>query len=98
MPWQYLPDCLAKCGLIPTNFASTLGITFENVTIGRGGRSVQIGPKGKGVMISTASKGKFAVTTLTEESKEGRADEPIKRITFTPAILGRSMELAFVIE
>ena len=73
-------------------------ITFENVTIGRGGRSVQIGPKGKGVMISTASKGKFAVTTLTEESKEGRADEPIKRITFTPAILGRSMELAFVIE
>ena len=73
-------------------------ITFEDVAVGSGGRSVQIGSKSKGITLTTATKGKFSVVTLTEESKEGRADEPIRRITFVPAALDRNMEISFTVE
>ena len=74
-------------------------VTFEIVQVARGGQSVQIGPRGKGVSIRIeGAAGRFAVTALTEESKEGRTDKTIQRITFTPRTLGREMALTFVIE
>jgi hypothetical protein len=73
-------------------------ITFEDVAVGSGGRSVQIGSKSKGITLTTATKGKFSVVTLTEESKEGRADQPIRRITFVPAALDRNMDISFTVE
>ena len=73
-------------------------ITFELVSIERGGRAVQIGPKARGLRLSTPEKGRFAVKALTEASKEGRSNQVIQRITFTPASPSRSCTLRFVIE
>ena len=73
-------------------------ITFEKVTVARGGRSVLIGPKGKGIRLSAEENGRFRVTALTEGSKEGRTSETIQRITFIPRVLDREMTLSFFIE
>ncbi len=73
-------------------------ITFEQVTVSKGGRSVQIGPGYKGVQITAKAKGRFSVKSLIEESKEGRSDQTIQRISFTPTDRAREMTLTFVIE
>jgi hypothetical protein len=73
-------------------------ITFEKVTVARGGRSVQIGPKGKGVTLSAVESGRFSLSALTEGSKEGRSGQTIQRITFVPRTLERKMTLTFEIE
>ena len=71
-------------------------ITFERVTVGKDRHSVQIGPGRGGLRLRAADAlGTFDVVTLVEESREGRTGEVIKRITFAPARLARSMCLRF---
>jgi hypothetical protein len=73
-------------------------VTFEKVMISRNGRSATIGPKGNQVRLSAVdTPGRFRVRRLVEESKEGRADEVITRITFVPRKLGTEMRLRFEI-
>ena len=74
-------------------------ITYENAKVAPGGRSVQIGPRGRGVKLSAEGvAGRFRVALLTEESKEGRTDKVIRRITFTPRALRPEMCLRFSIQ
>jgi hypothetical protein len=73
-------------------------ITFESVKISRNGRSFQIGPRGNGITVSAEAKGRFTVTAHEEESKEGRTDQVIQRVTFVPASLDRELSLRFLIE
>jgi hypothetical protein len=69
-------------------------ITFEKVEVAPNGRSVRIGPRG--IRLSAVeTPGRFRFRRLVEESKEGRADEVITRITFTPRKLGKEMRLRF---
>jgi len=73
-------------------------ITFEPATISQDGRSVQIGPADDSLRLSAVdAPGQFHVKQLVEESKEGRADEVITRITFVPETLGVQMRLQFEI-
>jgi len=74
-------------------------ITYEDATVARGGKSVQIGPAGKGVLLrAEGAGGRFRVTLLEEESKVGRTDKVIRRITFAPRFLERHMHLTFTIQ
>jgi len=73
-------------------------ITFEQVEVARNGRSVRIGPSGSRVRLSCVeTPGRFRFRRLVEESKEGRADEVITRITFAPRKLQKEMRLRFEI-
>ena len=73
-------------------------ITFEPVRITRGGRSAVIGTRPNAVTLrSTGDPGTFAAERLVEESKEGRSDGVVTRITFTPATLARELTLAFTV-
>jgi len=72
-------------------------ITYEPVTIPRGGRSAVVGRGRRSVTLACASAGRFAAERLVEESKEGRTDGVVTRITFIPASLDRQMTLAFTI-
>lgn len=73
-------------------------ITFEKVTIEKGGRGVRIGPARQGVRVRAAVPGRFSVERLEEASKEGRTDDVIQRITFVPRALSREMTLRFEVE
>ncbi|HCK08553.1 MAG TPA: hypothetical protein DHW45_01685, partial [Candidatus Latescibacteria bacterium] len=73
-------------------------ITFEKARVLPGGRVVQVGPKGDGIKLSALEKGKFSVEALVEESREGRADQTIQRITFIPRTLEKEMILVFEIQ
>jgi hypothetical protein len=69
-------------------------ITCEEVDLADGG--VRVGEAGRDVTITAKdTPGTFAVERLVEESKEGRTDEVVSRVTFTPAELKKSMRLAF---
>lgn len=71
-------------------------ITFEPVKIV--GKKVQIGSKTGGLMLEAVdSEGKFEVKKMTEESKEGRTDQVVTRITFIPEKLANEMVLKFFI-
>jgi len=73
-------------------------ITFEPVKIASNGQAAVVG-KGKRSLTIAArgTPGRFAATRLVEESKEGRADAVVTRITFAPARLERQMTLTFTI-
>ena len=74
-------------------------ITFEPARVARDGRSVAIGKgKQKLTLASKGTEGTFAAQRLVEESKEGRADRVVTRITFAPATLEKQITLAFTIE
>lgn len=71
-------------------------ITFEKVAVAPNGRSVTIGPRGNRVRLSAVdTPGRFRFRRLVEESKEGRTDEVITRITFAPRKLEKEMRLRF---
>ena len=69
-------------------------ITFEDVQVD--GDSVQIGPRGEGITLSAVdTPGTFAVKRFEEESKEGRTDEVVTRVIFTPKELSQDLCLRF---
>ena len=71
-------------------------VTYEDVRVSKGGRSVAIGKgKQKVTLKAVGTPGTFAAEQLVEESKEGRTDGVVTRITFTPESLGRELTLAF---
>jgi hypothetical protein len=71
-------------------------ITFETVKINRGGRSVQIGPKSKGITLSAVDiPGKFSIKRFEEASDEGRTDQVVTRVIFTPEQLSKELCLRF---
>ena len=70
-------------------------ITYEPVRVAKNGRSVAIGRGRRKMTLSSADAGAFAATPLVEESKEGRTDVIVTRITFAPAVLARQMTLGF---
>lgn len=81
-------------------------ITFEEVSVSQDGRSVLIGsdPKSQGSHTSSSlrlsavdTSGQFYVKRLVEESKEGRAEAVIARVTFVPETLGPQIRLRFEI-
>jgi len=73
-------------------------ITFEPVEVAPGGRSVAIGAgRRKLTLASRGTAGRFAAARLVEESREGRADAVVTRITFAPDRLDKQMALAFTI-
>ena len=73
-------------------------ITFERASVSRNGRSVLIGPEGDQLRLSAVdTPGQFRAVRLVEESKEGRTDEVITRITFVPEKLDLEMDLRFEI-
>lgn len=73
-------------------------ITFEDVIISPDGQSVQIGTSDNTLQISAVeTPGRFNAQKLDEESKEGRTDAVINRITFVPENLDFEMCLQFEI-
>ncbi|MFC1806289.1 heparinase II/III family protein [Planctomycetota bacterium] len=72
-------------------------ITYEPVAVARGRRSVAIGSGRRKITVTCDTPGAFAADRLVEESKEGRTDRVVTRITFVPAVLSRDMTLAFTI-
>ena len=69
-------------------------ITFEDVQIDAD--SVQFGPKGEGITLSAVdTPGAFSVKRFEEESKEGRTDEVVTRVIFTPSELLQDLCLRF---
>ena len=64
--------------------------------INRGGRSVQIGPKSKGITLSAVDiPGKFSINRFEEASDEGRTDQVVTRVIFTPEQLSKELCLRF---
>jgi len=73
-------------------------ITFEEVEISQDGQSVLIGTSENNIQLSAVdTQGRFSVKKLVEESKEGRTDQVINRITFVPENLDVEMRLSFKI-
>ena len=73
-------------------------ITFESATISADGDTVQIGPENAGLALSAVdTPGAFSIQRFEEESKEGRTDEVVTRITFTPEHLSKDLCLRFEI-
>jgi len=73
-------------------------VTYEPVRIARGGRAAVIGKGRRTVTLASRNPGgKFAATRLLEESKEGRTDRVVTRITFTPSKLDRKLTLSFTL-
>ncbi len=72
-------------------------VTFEAAAVSRDGRSVQLGPKRGGAVLraSDDTPGKFAVAEIAGSLEQGRAGKAIRRISFEPARLARSMKLRF---
>jgi hypothetical protein len=73
-------------------------ITFENARIVAKGREVRLGSKADGLTIRPKAEGTFSITRMEKESKEGRGDEVITRIAFTPSNLDKEMVLTFEIK
>lgn len=73
-------------------------ITFEDVEISQDRQSVKIGTSDNTLQISAIDiPGRFSAKKLIEESKEGRTDQVITRITFVPDKLDTEMCLRFEI-
>ena len=73
-------------------------ITFESVAISADGDTVQIGPENAGLALSAVdTPGAFSIQRFKEESKEGRTDEVVTRIAFTPEHLSKDLCLQFEI-
>ena len=74
-------------------------ITFEKqVLVAEDGLSVSIGPVESLLHLTAVdTPGQFHVTRMEEESKEGRTDQVITRITFVPETLVKTMCLRFEI-
>jgi len=73
-------------------------ITFETATIGRNGATVRIGPRSRNVTLTAPNTpGRFRVEKLDAESKEGKEDRIVTRITFEPEHLAARMDLVFEI-
>ncbi|MFB3041837.1 MAG: hypothetical protein ACE1ZS_08620 [Candidatus Poribacteria bacterium] len=73
-------------------------ITFEEVTLSQDGQSVKLGAQGNALCLTAINTpGAFSTRRLVEESKEGRTDEVITRITFAPDKLDVEMCLRFEI-
>ena len=73
-------------------------ITFEEVSVSADGKSVRIGPRGNRLTLSAVNApGRFKAKRLVKESREGRTDDVITRITFTPVKLAKRATLAFEI-
>jgi len=73
-------------------------ITFEDAELSQDGQSVKIGNSDNNVKLSAIdTPGKFSAQKLVEESKEGRTNEVIKRITFIPEKMDTKMFLRFEI-
>jgi hypothetical protein len=73
-------------------------ITYERATVIRGGRGVRIGSgRKKTVLHAGAEPGRFRVERLVEESKGGRGQGIITRISFVPKRLDREMTVDFTI-
>jgi len=73
-------------------------ITFEEVKVSQDSQSVQIGTSDNILQISAVNTpGRFSAKKLHEESKEGRTDKVINRITFVPDKLDLEMCLRFEI-
>jgi len=71
-------------------------VTYEPVRVAGGGRSVVIG-KGRGAarLRCQGCEGAFAARRFVEESREGRHEGILTRITFTPTALSRRLTLTF---
>ncbi len=73
-------------------------ITFESAAISADGDTVQIGPENAGLALSAVdTPGAFSIQRFEEESKEGRTDEVVTRIAFTPEHLSKDLCLRFEI-
>ncbi|MEE2754382.1 MAG: heparinase II/III family protein [Candidatus Latescibacterota bacterium] len=74
-------------------------VTFEKATVARDGKSVQIGPKSEGLRLQPLDlEGTFSIECLDEAAKtDGKNDEVITRISFTPKNLTKLMTLQFKI-
>ncbi|NQT86151.1 heparinase II/III family protein [bacterium] len=73
-------------------------VTYEDVRVAKGSRAVTIGKGAQKVTLrAKGTAGAFAAERLVEESKEGRTDGVVTRITFVPAALARDMALTFTI-
>jgi len=73
-------------------------ITFEEATLSQDGQSVKLGAQGNALCLTAINTpGAFSTRRLVEESKEGRTDEVITRITFAPDKLDVEMCLRFEI-
>ncbi len=71
-------------------------VTYEKARTVKGGRAVLIGERERSVTLSAKeTPGEFETERLVEESKEGRTDKVLTRITFAPASLEKSMRLVF---
>ncbi|HAA74323.1 TPA: hypothetical protein DCE37_04290 [Candidatus Latescibacteria bacterium] len=73
-------------------------ITFEKATVARNRKSVQIGTRTNGVQIVPNADGAFSIERLTEAAKlDGKNNEVITRISFTPKKRNKHMTLRFII-
>jgi len=73
-------------------------ITFEKATVSQDEQSVKLGAQGNALCLTAINTpGAFSARRLVEESKEGRTDEVITRITFAPDKLDVEMCLRFEI-
>jgi hypothetical protein len=71
-------------------------ITFQKVKVAAHQKSVQIGPQQGGLrLMAEETAGRFKAERLVAESKEGRTDGVITRITFVPRKLSTHMRLTF---
>lgn len=71
-------------------------ITFEPVKID--GQKILIGSKSSGLTLEAIDcEGKFEAKKMVEESKEGRSDQIVTRITFTPNKCDKEMVLKFFV-
>jgi hypothetical protein len=74
-------------------------ITYERVTVAKTRASVRIGRRADGLSLRAVDcPGTFRASRLVEESKDGRTDDVITRITFVPRTLSKEMQLRFEIE
>ncbi|MFT5368203.1 MAG: hypothetical protein ACI8V2_003166 [Candidatus Latescibacterota bacterium] len=71
-------------------------VTFESVKVM--GQKVQIGSPKSGLTLTAIDcEGKFQVEKLIEESKEGRSDQVVTRISFVASELSKEMVLKILI-
>ncbi len=72
-------------------------VTFEKATVSRGSGSVRIGSAKDGIVIrSEGLSGRFTVERLEEAArKEGKGNQVITRIAFTPDKLAQQMTVRF---
>ena len=73
-------------------------VTFEKATIAANRKSVRIGTKSNGISITPDTPGTFKIERLEEAARiDGKNDQVITRIAFTPTKLSKQMTLRFEI-